>query len=228
MSNQSRTLWTVGVMLCAAAMIFTALVCVVDLEPIGPQESMVGFAGVNGPIAKTLVYRQGWYTASKLLGYLALLTAAAFTVLGVIQLARERALQKVDPRILSLMGLYAAVVVLYVLFEKLALNYRPVMLEAELEASYPSTHTLLGCCIFLSAGMVMSQEPASPLFSVLLRGIPLLLAALTVLSRLLSGVHWFTDIIGGLLISAALLTLFRAAMCTLGEKRSNREAQKAS
>ena len=221
MSNSSRTRWTVGIMLCAAALIFTALVCVVDVQPIGPLEGKVGFAGINGPVHEALPYHAGWYQVSKILGYLALVAAAAFAALGCVQLFRERSLKKVDPRFLALAGLYIAVAVLYVLFQKLALNHRPVLLGAEPEPSYPSTHTLLGCCLFISAGMVMGQEPASPLISRLLLLVPCLLAVMTVIARLLSGVHWLTDILGGLLISAALLTLFQAGLCTLRERRGN-------
>ena len=223
MNQRSRVLWTVGVMLAALSLIFTALVCVVDVQPIGPEGSRVGFAGINGALNQRLGYRHGWYTISKVLGILALLTAAGFAVLGLVQLIRERDLRKVDPRILALAGLYAAVLVLYVLFDKLALNVRPLVLDKGLEPSYPSTHTLLGCCLFGSAGLVLSREPIDRRLALGCKVLFWILALLTVLSRLLSGVHWFTDILGGLLISGTLLTFFAAALAALSERRPVQE-----
>ena len=38
-----------------------------------------------------------------------------------------------------------------------------------------------------------------------------ILVALMILSRLFSGVHWFTDIVGGVILSTALVLLYKAA-----------------
>ena len=96
----------------------------------------------------------------------------------------------------------------YVFCEVVVINYRPVILEEGLEASYPSSHTVLVCCVMTTAIMqcvrLIKHE--------MLRNTAVLFSALMivimVVGRLLSGVHWFTDIVGGILLSVALVWLY--------------------
>ena len=45
-------------------------------------------------------------------------------------------------------------------------------------------------------------------FSKIINIMSILIIFTTIMGRLISGVHWFTDIIGGILISSFLLMLF--------------------
>ena len=146
-----------AVILTALAMIFTLLVKIVDVQAIGPNGSEVGFAAVNGAVANALGVKLFWYDVSETLGYLAILTCLFFAALGVYQLIKEKSLKKVDKRILALGALYAVTVVLYVLFDKVAVNYRPVLENGVLEPSYPSSHTVLSLVAFGSAFLLVRK-----------------------------------------------------------------------
>ena len=52
----------------------------------------------------------------------------------------------------------------------------------------------------------------------LLQNICLVLMAVSVLGRLFSGVHWLTDILGGLFLSFALLQAFSGVLDKLEDK----------
>ena len=197
-------------LLTAAALLFTVLVKLVDVQPIGPDASSVGFAAVNGAVSDALGVQLLWYDLSQGLGFLAIAVCLFFAAMGVYQLIREKSLKRVDRHILALGGLYAVTAVLYVLFDKIALNYRPVLENGELEPSYPSSHTMLSLVVFGSAAWLIWRYFAEEKPKKILTCIALLLMAVTVVSRLLSGFHWLTDILGGLLISAALLSWFTA------------------
>lgn len=201
--------------------LFTVGVKMVDVQAIGPQKSSIGFATLNQAAASFFGVHEIWYTITDYLGYLALAVAFGFALCGLVQLIKRKSLWKVDSAILSLAGLYILVVAFYVFFEIVIVNYRPVLMEGVLEASYPSSHTMLVVAIMASAPIALKRLIRQHIAAV---GIAQLIAAIvivvTVVGRLLSGVHWLTDIIGGVLLAAAIVMLYVSILSWLESEKA--------
>lgn len=185
---------------------------IVDREADDETSFSLGFAGLNVKLQHLLGYHHSLETLTKLLGYAALLIVAAFGCLGLSQLVKSKSLRGVDPQIIVLGIYYVIVLVCYFLFEKLIVNYRPVVLDEGLEASYPSSHTILVIAVMATMGSqavryVPFLKKNENILNIACYGI----IGIMILFRLLSGVHWFTDIIGGILIALALVYLYRSA-----------------
>lgn len=197
-------------MLFVAFVLFTVLVGLVDVRPIGPEDSSVGFAALNLFVFRLVGVHLVWYHVTDWLGVAAILVALAFAVTGLYRLVKRKSLRKVDRPILALGGCYLLVIACYAFFEQVVINCRPVILGQGVEASYPSSHTMIVVCIMATAAIAVRE--LYPNKGKLCRGVEVLSAlimAVTVAGRLISGVHWFTDIVGGLLLSAALVELYR-------------------
>lgn len=193
-----------------AFVFWTAAVRMVDVEKIGPRGSSVGFASLNRAVHELTGVHMELYTLTDWLGLVPIGLAAGFALLGLTQLLRRRSLLKVDRDILLLGGFYVLVLASYLFFEKAVVNYRPVLIDGYLEASYPSSTTVLVLCIVPTAMMQLSKRITNPWIR---RGSLALLsvfAAGMVTGRLLSGVHWLTDIVGGILLSAGLVLLYNS------------------
>ena len=187
---------------------FTILIKVINVDSIGPNGSEVGFSNINKSFHDLLPYNEMFYNISKYLGYLSFGIIALYGIAGLVQLFKRKSLFKVDKELLILGGFYIIVLCVYVLFEKVVINYRPVLEKGALEASYPSSHTILSVCVCLSSIMVCSRIFKNKDFVKYFNICTGLLMVGIVVTRLLSGVHWLTDIIGGILISLALCMLF--------------------
>ena len=201
----------------AALILFVALMFLVqkvDVAAIGAGGTAIGLSHLNGPVHDALGTHFLLADITALMGYASILVAAGFGVMGVIQLVRRRSVSRVDPWLLALGALYVALAAIYVFFEKFIVNYRPVIMPGDTlpEASFPSSHTMLFCVVLGSAAMVAGRLIRSPRLLWAVRTCCVLSIAAAVLWRLISGVHWFTDILAGVLISAALLLLFSAAL----------------
>lgn len=190
--------------------IFTILVKCVDLQPLGQEGSVIGFAGLNTAVHSLLGTNDFCYKLTQGFGLLAILAAGIFALLGFIQLIKRKSLKKVDREIITAGIIYALVIILYVLFEKLAINYRPIVLDEGLEASYPSTHTMLILTILGTAIPLIGKYLSNEKLALCAKIICIVIMWLTVICRLLSGVHWFTDILGGVLISLCLISLYKS------------------
>jgi undecaprenyl-diphosphatase len=186
--------------------IYTFLVKTYDVKSIGPNKSKVGFASINGWFKGLIGSDKTIYKITEYLGYALLLIVLVFGLIGLIQLIKRKSLLKVDREILSLGVLYAGMAIVYVLFEKIIINYRPILIDKVLEASYPSSHTVLAMCVAVS--FVMISKKYFGKFTKFLNFIVLTLLTLVIAGRIISGVHWLTDIVGGVLISCALISMF--------------------
>ena len=207
MKNKKRFL-VPGLLLAAFAM-WTAVVALVDVQPIGPQASSVGLATVNGLVHRALGVNWSLYVLTDWLGLVPVGVAAGFALLGLGQWVKRRSLCKVDFSILALGGFYLAVIGAYAFFEAAVVNCRPVLIGGVLEASYPSSTTVLSLCVMPAAAMQMRLRVKRPFLRKTLVIALNTFALLMVVARLLSGVHWLTDIVGGVLLSAGLVTLYK-------------------
>ena len=191
--------------------VFSLWIRLFDVQPVGPECSSIGFAGLNVAVHELFGMHLFWYKLTQLLGVAAIAVAAVFAVVGFIQLVQRKSLLKVDKKILMLGVIYILVILLYVLFEKVPFNYRPVVLDpAEgLEPSYPSTHTMIILTIFGTAIGVIGDYLKNAKLVLLLKIICLVIMAVTIVGRLICGVHWFTDIAGGVIISLFFINLFK-------------------
>ena len=186
------------------------LVKKVNVAAIGPEGTSIGLSDLNKSFHEMTGENHTLYKISEYLGYGALALVGVFGLVGLAQLIRRRSLLKVDHEILALGGLYVVVLGLYFVFEKVVINYRPVIMEgdAHVEASFPSSHTMLAMVVLGSTLMVISKYVKQDGLRVILEMLCIISIVLLVLGRLLCGVHWLTDIIGGVLISGALLFAF--------------------
>lgn len=206
-----------AVCLLAGFGLWTAAVRMMDVQPIGPGGSVVGFAALNSFVHQLTGVHMLLYSMTDWLSLVPVGFAMGFALLGLGQWIRRRQILEVDHSILVLGAFYLVVMALYVFFEVVVINRRPVLIDGILEASYPSSTTLLVLCIMPTAAMQLYQRIKKGAFR---QGIMLAMAVYTVLmivGRLVSGVHWFTDIVGGVLLSTGLVMLYRA-ICSLIEE----------
>ena len=191
-----------------AFVLWTVLVCFIDVRAIGPRESSVGFATLNEYVHNLTGVNMYLYVITDWLGLVPIGVAFSFAVLGLVQWIKRKSLLKVDRSILTLGGFYIVVMALYILFEIVVINYRPTLIGENLEASYPSSTTMLVMCVMPTAMMQFSTRIKNDLFRRCVMFTTTVFIAFMVIGRLVSGVHWITDIIGGALLSTAIVLMY--------------------
>ena len=193
-------------------LLLVVLLLTLDVQPIGIEQSLVGLATINTAFHHCMGTHLLWYVITDWLGIAALLTACLFAAVGFFQLVKGKSFRRVDVSLLILGAFYIGVLALYLFFETCILNYRPHLIAGPMEASFPSSHTLIVLFIMASANVQMPSYVSNPTAVKILRGFSTLIIAVTILGRLYSGVHWFTDVLGGVLLGSALVLLFRATV----------------
>ena len=200
---------TAGIAFFILFFIFTTLILTTDVQPIGPNNSKVGLAAMNRSFADAVGQSETWYKISDYIGYLAFIIPAGFALLGLVQAIKRKSLLKVDRQLIILGIFYVAVLCAYIAFEIFEVNYRPILVDGKLEASYPSSHTMLSLCITTTAifqAHTLLKNHKVPL--ILADIFCVTIGSVVLVGRILSGVHWLSDIIGGILLSGTLVCFF--------------------
>lgn len=212
MKKQNKKNFYISVFLLAAFVLWTVAVCIVDVDAIGPQNSAVGFSTINKFISEHIGVHMSLYNITDWLGLVPIFFAFGFAVLGLAQWIKRKNILKVDYSILTLGGFYFLTIAAYIFFEMFVINYRPILINGYLEVSYPSSTTLLVLCIIPTAIMQFRTRIKNNFFKNFVSFLLTAFIVFMVLGRLISGVHWFTDIIGGALLSSGLVLMYRAVV----------------
>ena len=206
------TKYMTGAVLGLLFIVMIVFVRFIDVAAIGPEGTSIGLAALNDSFHSLTGVNMTLYKIAEYLGYAALLLCVFFAVVGIVQLIRRRSFLKVDKTIYSLGCLYAATIALYAVFEKIVVNYRPIVMPGDehVEASFPSSHTVLAIVVMGSAIILARCYVKSVPLRRSLQVICAVALAATVLCRAWSGVHWLTDIISGALAGSSLLFIWFA------------------
>ena len=217
--KNAKIYFILGALLLALFAVLTLLVKTVDVKAVGPMGSEIGLSGINTYFHKIIGVNMDLYDATEILGYIPIAAAAFFAGIGAYQLVKGKSLKAVDSNIIILGALLVVLACAYVFFEIVIVNYRPIIMENELEASFPSSHTMLSVTVLGAVLIHLRSRTKNTAVRVVGTSLGVILILATVIGRLLSGVHWFTDIIAGILISVSLL-LFYVGTCKIFDKNA--------
>ena len=217
MKEYSRRLFCIGSALLAAFLIWTVLIRNIDVAAVGPKGSSVGFSTFNLFIHRLFGVNMTLYVITDWLGLVPLIICFIFAAVGLLQLVKRRNLFKVDLDILILGVYYFLVILAYLIFEMIPINYRPILIGGFQETSYPSSTTLLVLSVMPTLGFECKKRFKNKVFIKIINIFASLFSLFMVCGRLVSGVHWFTDIVGSILFSIGLFLLFKSAVLRFGK-----------
>ena len=143
MKKNGKKLLILGTALLVMFAIWTCLIQCVDVQSAGQKDTEIGFATFNCWFHRVTGVHMAIYTITDWLGLVPIFVCMTFGGVGFVQLIKRKSLFKVDRDLIFLGIYYVAVIFGYLIFEMIPINYRPILIDGMLEASYPSSTTLL-------------------------------------------------------------------------------------
>lgn len=201
-----------GGILIVAFVIWTVLIQVLDVQPVGTNGSKVGFATLNCWFHNFTGVNLAIYTITDWLGLVPLFVCIMFWGIGFVQLIKRKSLLKVDCDLTFLGMHYIMVIFVFLIFEIFPINYRPILIEGVMEASYPSSTTLLVLSVMPTLNFHINQRLESGVVKKIICVLSYIFSAFMVIGRMICGVHWLTDIVGSVMISVGLFCVYKAAV----------------
>ena len=212
MKTKGKNFMVSGGIFVVAFIIWTIVIKTIDVQNIGINESEIGFSTFNKWFHSLTGVNMMLYNITDWLGLVPLFCCMIFAVVGFVQLIKRMSLLKVDSDIIFLGIYYVIVILLYLIFEMIPINYRPVLIDGFMEVSYPSSTTLLVLAVMPTVSFQTNKRLKNNKIKKIINVIIVLFSVFMVAGRLVCGVHWFTDIIGSVLISAGLFCFYKAVI----------------
>lgn len=208
MEKLKRRYWLKGIVLLGLFVVWTILVTKFDVVYNELTGTSIGFGTMNLKVHAWTGVNWTLYHITDWLGLIPVLLCVVFGGLGLIQWIQRKGLRHVDQDLIWLGLYYVIVIILYLFFEMVPINYRPVLIEGRLEASYPSSTTLLSLCVMLSVMYQIHLRWNHKGLRHLGMGFSGMFMIFMIAGRILSGVHWITDIVGSVLLGTGLFLIY--------------------
>lgn len=212
MKKNGKKILSVGMIMMVVFAVWTALIQMVDVQPVGQKGTNVGFASLNCWFHKLTGVHMAIYTVTDWLGLVPIFICVLFGGIGLVQLVKRRNLFKVDLDII-LLGIYYIIVIFgYIIFEMIPINYRPILIEGFMEASYPSSTTLLVLSVMPTLSFQVNRRINNNAVKNGINIFVIMFSLFMVIGRTVAGVHWLTDIIGSVILSTGLFLIYKSSV----------------
>ena len=199
-----------GVIFLLLFLVWTWLIINVDVQPIGQNNTNIGLASFNSWFHSLTGVHMWIYVITDWLGLVPIFVCMYFGIIGFIQLVKRKSIFKVDYDLLILGVYYIIVILSYLIFELIPINYRPILIDGRMEVSYPSSTTLLVLSVMPTLIFQMNRRLKNIKLKQLFIILVILFSVFMIIGRLISGVHWFSDIVGSILISVGYYYMYKA------------------
>lgn len=206
--KKSNTYLIISIIFFALFLIFAICVWKIDRAPIGPNDSIVGFSKLNKWFSDLVGCKMTLYTITDLVSILPIATALIYATIGIVQWIKRKSIKNVDDDILVLGAFYVVLFIIYFMFNYIVINYRPVLINGKLEPSFPSSTTLLSITFMMLSIYESNRLLKSKTTKTVVNIISIVIMAFLVIGRVISGVHWLSDIIASILLSVAILFMY--------------------
>lgn len=216
---KDKKLFSVGLILIAVFVFWTILILTVDVQPVGVNGTVVGFATLNCSFHNMTGVNMTIYHITDWLGLVPLFCCMIYGAVGFVQLLQRKSLLKVDIDILMLGVYYVIVIFGYLIFEMIPINYRPILIDGRMEVSYPSSTTLLVSSVMPTVIFQIDRRIKNRVVRRIITSSTILFSLFMLIGRTIAGVHWLTDIIGSVFLSAGLFLIYYANVLRLDKKR---------
>jgi undecaprenyl-diphosphatase len=223
MKKNGKCLLYMGIGLLILFAVWTWLIQVIDVRVAGQTETTIGFAALNVWFHDWTGVHMPLYVVTDWLGLVPLIVCLWFFGIGVTQWVVRRSLFQVDLDIIFLGIYYALVVSTYLVFEMIPINYRPVLIDGARETSYPSSTTLLVLSVMPTLKFQIDRRSHRSAVRTITTIFVILFSVFMAGGRMIAGVHWLSDIIGSVLLSAGLFLLYRAAVLFIDSKERKKQ-----
>ena len=214
-----------GTALLIVFIVWTILVQFIDVQAVGVNGTKIGFASINTWFHKLTGVHLSVYTVTDWLGLVPICICVFFGIVGLRQFIKCKSIFKVDADIILLGIYYVIVIFAYLVFEMIPINYRPILIDGFMEASYPSSTTLLVLSVMPSFKFQITRRSRKAVLRNAVDVFATAFSTFMIIGRLLSGVHWCTDIIGSVLLSTGLFMLYQFSVEFAEQRKSERNAE---
>jgi len=199
---------TVAISLGILFVALTLSLLFIDVKVINETDKEIGLAFIN-KLSNNVSYNEFLDKISDIFMILSIGFILFLAIKGLVQLVKRKNILKVDKEILVFGGVVVLMAVLWITFDRLfIINYRPILIDGELEASYPSTHIMIVTFTMLSSIDLLIKYIQNKKIRYTSSVTVWLCIGLTIVLRFASGMHWISDCLGGFILGAILYYVY--------------------
>ena len=211
--QQPKRWWWVAVACTVIFILFTIMVTALDGQTVDGHR--LGLATMNGWWRDLVGVNAAWRVVSDVVAVGTVFGAVGLLIVQIVAVVRGRGLRPVVRDWWGVDLVLISLGICYGLFQIVVINYRPLLMHGVAEASYPSSHVLLFATVWPLLILTLWRMTKRRWVRVTVMVVGMMVMLAGIVARALSGYHWLSDLVGGVLLGVTLVAWYLALQYNL-------------